>query len=77
MAKYRVEIDIAFDNEQDAKDLLNFIESKKDKAFKPKGNEKIECHRKARYHLCSHDDVNPTPCSGYINIDFDKEKENH
>lgn len=75
--KYRVEIDIAFDDEQDAVDLINSIENIKTKAYKPKGNEKIICHRKARYHACSHDDENPTPCGDYTNIDFDKEKQTH
>ena len=75
--KHRVEIDISFDDKQDAEDLLNSIEGKKTKAFKPKGDEKIKCHRKTRYHACTHDDTDPTPCSGYVNIDFDKVKKNH
>ena len=75
--KHRLEIDISFDSEQDAIDLLNYIEGKKDKAYKPSGEEKINCHRKARYHLCTHDEVNSTPCEDYVNIDFDKEKITH
>jgi hypothetical protein len=77
MAKHRVEIDISFDSEQDAVDLLNHIEEIKTKPFKPLGNEKIDCHRKTRYHKCTHDDADPTPCKGYVNIDFDGEKKEH
>ncbi len=75
--KHRIELDISFDNKQDAEDLLNAIEDKKTKAFKPKGNEKITCNLKARYHACTHDDTNPQSCTGYINVEFDKVKKNH
>jgi hypothetical protein len=75
--KHRVEIDISFANKQDAMDLLNHVEDIKTKPFKPKGTEKITCFRRTRYHECSHDDVDPVPCGGYVDIDFDKEKEQH
>lgn len=77
MSKHRIEIDISFADEQDAVDLLNFIEDKKAKAYKPTGLEKIPCIRNTRYHACTHDDPVPTPCSGYENIDFDKPKKIH
>jgi len=75
MAKHRLEIDISFDNKKDAIDILNLIEEKKNKAYKPKGDEKILCHRKTRYHSCTHDELNPAQCGGYINVDFEKPKE--
>lgn len=76
-AKYRVEIDVSFDNEQEAIDLLNYIEDIKAKAYKPTGTEKIRCRRKTRYHECSHEEANPIQCKDYINVEFDKEKKVH
>ena len=75
--KYRVEIDLAFADEQDAINLMNTIEAIKAKAFKPTGSEKIDIYRKTRYHACSHDDINPTQCTDYTNIDFDKPEAVH
>jgi hypothetical protein len=75
--QYRVQIDISFSNEQDALDLMNHIEDIKVKARKPNKTEKIECYRTARYHACTHDDVTPTSCAGYIDVDFDKPKQIH
>ena len=75
--QHRIQIDISFDTEQEAKKLLNYIEGIKDKAYKPKGTEKILCHRTARYHACTHDNAEPTPCNGYIDVDFDKDKKTH
>lgn len=77
MAKHRVEIDISFPEEKDALDLMNYIEKVKNKAYKPEGTEKIACYRNCRYHKCSHDDLNPTPCKDYIGIDFDAEIKEH
>jgi len=72
VSKYRVQIDISFDVEQDAIDLMNYVEKVKSKVYIPKMTEKIECYRMCRYHECSHDDIKPVPCSNYIDIDFDK-----
>ncbi len=69
--KYRVEVDVAFDNVADAEKLLEELRKLRKKAYKPKGTEKISCFRTARMHHCTHDEVNPTPCGGYANIDFD------
>lgn len=77
MSKYRVEIDIALDKEKDAIDLMNYIEDLKVKAYKPRGNEKIPCYRKCRYHKCTHEETNPVQCKDYVNVDFDKEKKVH
>lgn len=75
--KYRVEIDVAFDDEHDAVDLLNYIENIKSKAYKPKGTEKIICFQKSRYHLCTHDDETPVSCKEYVDIEFEKPKKTH
>ena len=75
--KHRIQTDISFDNEQDAIDLLNYIENIKDKGYKPKGTEKILCNLQCRYHECTHEEVNPVQCKDYLNIDFDKPKVTH
>lgn len=74
---YRVEIDINFTDKTDAEALLDYIENLKTKAYKPKGTEKIDVFRKCRVHACTHDEANPTSCTGYIDIDFEKEKKQH
>lgn len=75
--KYRVQIDVSFNGEQDAVDFLNKVENVKTKAYKPSGTEKILCYRTTRYHECSHDDIIPVQCGGYINVDFDEPKKTH
>jgi hypothetical protein len=70
--KYRVELDISFENENDAISLLNLVEENiKPKVYKPLGNEPISIVRKCRYHKCYHDDNPPKPCGCYVNVDFD------
>lgn len=76
-AKYRVEIDIAFNNEQDAVDLLNYVENIKVKTQKSPAKEEFPLPQKSRYHKCTHDEANPVQCKDYINIDFNKEKKVH
>ena len=73
---YRTEIDLRFVDKQDALDLMNYVEGIKTKAYTPKGTDKIPCRKFARYHACSHDN-SVNPCSGYVNIDFDKPKAVH
>lgn len=77
MSKHRIQIDISFSTEEDAIDLMNYVENIKSKAYRPKKTEKIECFLIARYHKCTHDNETPTPCNGYIDVDFDKEKVIH
>lgn len=76
--KHRVELDISFDEEKDAKALMSLIEKFKHKAFKddPIGKELYQV-RTSRYTLCGHDETPPKPCSGYINIDFDGPEVTH
>ena len=70
--KYRVELDVSFELENDAISLLNLVEeSIKPKTFKPSGSEQILVIRKCRYHKCFHDDPIPLPCGNYVNVDFD------
>jgi hypothetical protein len=47
--KYRVEVDIAFANESNAKGFLNQVENIKSTAYVPTGNEPIPLYRKAEY----------------------------
>lgn len=75
--KYRVELDIAFDDKKDAINLLNAVEDIKATIYKPLGIEKITCYRKCRYHECNHEELNPTACKDYVNIDFDDVKKIH
>ncbi len=75
--KYRVEIDIAFDLENEVIAFLNLIEEIKNKVYKPLGTEEIPNYRKCRYHKCFHDEASPKPCGNYVNIDFDKIIKNH
>ena len=75
MSKFRVEIDVSFDSEQDAIDFLNHVEDIKVKSWKPAGTEKINCYQKCRYHECFHDEDPPKQCGDYVNVDFSKDKE--
>ena len=74
---YRVELDLNFSDKADAEALMNYIEGIKDKTYKPKGTEKIECRQSTRCHACTHDEKNPAPCKDYINIDFTQAKKIH
>lgn len=47
--KYRVEVDIAFENESNAKAFLNQVETFKHDAYSPTGSEPISLYRKAEY----------------------------
>lgn len=73
MSKFRVELDIAFDNEDDAIAFLNLVEEIKDRVFKGTGEEEIAIVKKCRYHECFHDEIPPQACGGYVNIDIDDE----
>ena len=79
MAKYRVEIDISFDNEKDALALLNYVEQVKAKAFAPisKTAATIGVTRNCRVHLCYHDETPSKPCSTYTNVDFNSITKEH
>jgi hypothetical protein len=75
MAKWRAEIDIAFDTEDEVIALANLIEGIKSKVYKFTGS--IETETKFSYHLCYHDETPPKPCGAYKSIDFSKAKEEH
>lgn len=75
--KYRVQVDIAFENEDDALAVMNFIESVKTKTAQPTGKETIELQRVCRYHACLHDDKEPKPCGDYIFVDFSASATTH
>ena len=78
MAKWRAEIDIAFDTEDEILGLANIIEGVKGKVYKFSGLPIAEAtETKFRYHLCYHDEVPPKPCGDYKNIDFSAPAEVH
>lgn len=68
--KYRVELDLTFDSEADAIDFLNSVEVIKGDTYTPTGLEQILCYQKCRYHQCNHEELNPTPCGNYVNVNF-------
>ena len=75
--KYRSEIDISFDSENDAIAFLNMIEEIKDKIYKGSEADGIENITKFRYHKCFHDENPPKQCGDYIHVDFTKPTEEH
>jgi hypothetical protein len=70
MSKWRAEVDIAFDREEDAVGFLNLLQEIKPKLFKGTGNEKIPIIATARYHECFHDETPPKQCGNYTNFDL-------
>jgi hypothetical protein len=77
MSKWRVELDIAFDTEDDAIEFINGVEAVKNKVYQPTGAEKIEVKAACRYHECFHDENPPKPCGEYKTVDFKKSAEVH
>ncbi len=69
--KYRVQLDISFDEENNAISFLNLIERMKGKVFIGTGAEPITIVYSCRYHKCFHDDVVPQPCGNYVNVDLE------
>ena len=73
MSKFRVELDVAFNNENDAIAFLNLAESWKDKVAQAtvnSSNPTLGIITRARYHECFHDEVPAKACGDYIDIDF-------
>jgi hypothetical protein len=70
--KHRVEIDISFDNKQDAIDLLNYVEKVKSKAVETTSSKDpiLSIKKTCSYHECKHDDTPPTQCGNYTNVNF-------
>lgn len=68
--KHRVEIDVSFVNEQDAKSLLRLSEEIKSKAYSDDETKPLFIKRMGKYTYCGHDEVPPQPCSGYLYVDF-------
>ena len=80
MSKFRVELDCAFDKENDAIAFLNLVRDIQGKIYKGKENEGIATVANCRYHECFHDDVSPKPCGQppygeYANYDLKKPME--
>lgn len=72
MSKFRVELDCAFNEENDAVSFLNFLRDIQVKLFPGTGSEEIAIITKCRYHECFHDETPPKPCGGYIDFDLSK-----
>jgi hypothetical protein len=72
MSVWRLEIDMAFKEEDDMVALLNLIEQSFDKLAEKKTGE-FHIKQNVRYHECMHD-VGGS-CGNYTKIEFDGEKE--
>ena len=70
MAKFRVEVDISFDQENDAVSFLNLLQVIKTKFFGGLGTEKIPIIAKCRYHKCFHDEIPIKQCGNYTLYDL-------
>ena len=75
MSKFRVELDCAFDNEDDAIAFLNLLRDIQGKIYKGKDEDEIPAVANCRYHECFHDDTDPKPCGqppygSYTNYDL-------
>lgn len=67
--KYRCQIDVAFEKEQDAKDIFNLVKEKQLKAvFFKKETPRVN------YHKCFHDESPNKPCEKIEEIKFIKQK---
>jgi len=73
MSKFRVEIDVSFETEKEAKALLNLVEKFKVKNYKDEVtlDRTQMIVRYARYHECFHDETPAKPCGAYVSVDFD------
>ena len=72
MSKWRTEVDIAFNTEEDAVSFLNFLREIQGKVFAGTGTEEIGIIAKCRYHECFHDETPPKQCGDYVNYDLKK-----
>jgi len=70
MSKYRTEVDIAFNTEEDAVSFLNLLRDIQSKLFIGSGQEEIPIISTCRYHACYHDETPPKPCGNYVNYDL-------
>ena len=70
MAKWRCEVDIAFNDEKDAVSFLNLLRDIQTKLYAGSGSEKIPIIATCRYHECFHDETPPKQCGNYVNFDL-------
>lgn len=68
--EYRVEVDVSFEVQQDAYDLLNYIETIKTDSSSDKT-------RSVRYFVCNHDEVPLIKDGAYTYVDFSIESQVH
>lgn len=55
--KYRIKIDISFENEIDAQNLLDYINNIKNNTYIPTGNELSNLYQKAEYGYDDYMDI--------------------
>jgi len=77
MSKFRLELDVSFNTEDEMIAFANLVEDIKTKAYKGTGSESISIIRNCRYHECFHDETPPKQCGVYKNVNFDAVKEEH
>ena len=68
MSKWRVQIDVAFNAEDEVVAFANLIEGLKSKVYLFTGD--IDTPTTCVYHECFHDEIPPKPCGNYKIVDF-------
>ncbi len=76
MSKWRVEIDLAFNTEDEVISFVNLIEGIKDKLYLL-DDAVIKTPTVCRYHECFHDENPSKPCGDYKFINFKAPLEIH
>lgn len=71
MAVYRVQIDVAFDDMDDADRLIREVEKVKLKIKDKSGFGTLTIEKKCEYHKCYHDEATPQPCEAPIQANLD------
>lgn len=68
--KYRVEVDISFDKEEDAITVMNCVEKIKAASVEPQSKDELSIVQYCKYHKCYHDEDPPKPCEKTVEVDF-------
>ena len=71
--KYRVRVDMSFDNEDDARSLMNHAKTMAGKAISLNEGEVNEEISYADIHLCGHDESPPKPCQNIESVEVRKQ----
>jgi len=68
--KFRVNVDLMFSDEEDAKEILNILKKKISSVYISKEEPPV-----LKYHKCFHDESPTKPCKEITSINVIKEKE--